>query len=195
VGEHTQHIEWRLIDIDFNQERKKELEDLNFSPAEVENMSETYKRYWAAYKRGDLRFNMQVPSKDYQDFADPICDFVLSEYQRHCDREYSRRDRKPRQWPPIFVCPRCEQLVMPKRVGRRKYCSDCSDLARAQKYRDKASPGEGRDYQWLYRLLGKERGLRNAFLRIEKNQERLKQIKFRQKTSSRCRRLMERMEI
>jgi hypothetical protein len=95
VGEHTRHIEWRLFEVVYSPYVQKELQDLNFTPAEVEKISEMYKRYWAAYKRGDPTFNMQIPSKDYQDFADPICDFVLSEYQRHRDKEYSRRDKKP----------------------------------------------------------------------------------------------------
>src|SRR4029077_10951599 len=137
-----------------------------------------------------LPLGLLIPSKDYRDLADPICDFLSSEYERYLNREISRKDKKGAPLVPIFVCPRCDKLVMPERTGRKKYCSVCTESARAEKYRQRAPAAEGKDYQWLYRLRRKEPGSRSVFLRNQRNQERLEQIKLRQKKSSRCQGLL-----
>jgi hypothetical protein len=145
-----------------------------------------------------LPLGLKMPTRDYRDLADPICEFLMSEYQAYLNRFLSRaysRHRKLEPVVPIFVCPGCNKLVMPERIGRKKYCSDCTDAARAEKYRHHAPAAEGRDYQWLYRLRHRELGLRKTFLRNEKNQMRLKQIKSRQTKSSRCQRLILDMKL
>jgi hypothetical protein len=183
---HTGHIKGvRLKEVFYNQ---ADVEKLNYPPAEMERLKEEHDKYWADWK--DSPLGILTPSKDYEDIADPICDFLLSEYQKYRSRERNRRDQEPPPAFPIFTCPRCNKLVMPERTGRKKYCSDCSDLARAEKYRQKAPNDENRDYQWLYRLRKMNPDLRRLRLRSPKGQERLKEIKARQRNSSRCQRLI-----
>lgn len=203
--DHGQHIEGMyLTEVTYDEKR---LQTFNYSQAELESFKEQAERIWnrAQYRRRDgqltgedwLPLGIRVPSRSYQDLADPICDFLMSEYGRYLDRflarEAGRRDKELPPIVPIFVCPRCNRLVMPDRTGRKKYCSVCTDVARAEKYRQKAPSDESRDYQWLYRLGQKEPGQRKVFLRKRQNQERLKEIKIRQKKSSRCQRLILKM--
>lgn len=186
LDEHTQHIGgMRLKEVCYD---PADAEKLNYTPAELERFKEEHDRYWADWKNSPL--GILTPSKEYRDIADPICDFVLSEYQESRNREQSRKDRKPRPTVPIFVCPNCKKLVMPERTGRKKYCSDCSDRARAEKYRQKAPSDENKDYQWLYRLRHLEPDQRKARLRISKFRERLEEVKARQGNSPRCQRLI-----
>jgi hypothetical protein len=193
LREHTQHIGgMRLKEVFYN---PADVEKLNYTPAELEHLKEVHDRYWADWKNSPL--GILTPSKEYYDIADPICDFVLSEYQKSRNREQSRKDKKPVPVVPIFVCPNpaCKKLVMPERTGRKKYCSDCSDHARAEKYRKKASPNENRDYQWLYRLKHTESTLRKVRLRDPKVRGRLKEIKASQPHSSRCQNLIQDMRL
>jgi hypothetical protein len=201
LNEHGQHIGGiNLVEVSYNE---KSLQNFNYTPAELKRFKEQSDRIWesAQYRRrGEdrltgtnmLPLGIYVPTKDYQDLADPICDFLMSEYQKYLDKylEYSRRDKEPAPVVPIFVCPRCNKLVMPERTGRKQYCSDCTDQARTEKYRQKAPAGEGRDYQWLYRLSKKDTGSRKVFLRNQKNQARLREVKSRQEESSRCQGLL-----
>ena len=188
LHEHTEHIGGvRLKEVCYILD---DVEKLNYTQTELEKFKEEHDRYWKGLKNEESPLGIWTPSKDYRDVADPVCDFLLSEYQKYRDKEYSRRDKTPAPPVPIFVCPNCNKLVMPKRAGKKKYCSDCSDRARAEKYREKASPNENRDYQWLYRLKQMGPTLRRVRLRNPKNQERLKEIKARQRDSSRCQSLL-----
>jgi hypothetical protein len=209
LREHGQHIAgMHLVEVSHKKQLEKSLQHFNYPAAELERFTEEADVIWNSAKysvRGGmagtvlLPLDIRVPAKDYQDLADPICDFLMSEYlrylNRHLNRQYSRRDKKPAPVVPIFVCPKCDKLVMPKRTGRKKYCSVCTDRARAEKYRQNAPAAEGRDYQWLYRLRQKEPALRRIVLRNAKNQMRLKQVKSRQKESSRCQRLILEMHL
>jgi hypothetical protein len=182
------------------------LQYYGYNPSERETFKEQAKRIWASaqysvtgqHKLGGtdlLPLGIQVPAREYLDLADPICDFLMSEYQKYVNRQPARRDKEPPPVVPIFVCPRCNKLVMPERTGRKTYCSVCTDSARAEKYRQNAPAAEGRDYQWLYRLSHREPALRRIFLRNQKNQVRLKQVKLRQKESSRCQGLLLEMHL
>jgi hypothetical protein len=199
--DHGQHIEGlALTEVRYNEKIDKSLENFGLTPSERNTLKGQFEKIWrgAQYRpRGQhtlagsdwLPLGIRVPTREYLDLADPVCDFVMSEYQKYVNRDFSSRD-KNLPVVPIFVCPRCNKLVMPERTGRKRYCSDCTDSARAEKYRDKAPADEGRDYQWLWRLWKKEPALRKMFLRNEKNRGRVKQIKSRQKQSSRCQRLI-----
>jgi hypothetical protein len=201
LREHGEHIKGRIFrEAHYAEEH---LRNLNYSPEELEKFKKQVKRIFdqAQYEtnyRGQptvvgedsLPLGLLLPSRGYRDFADPICDFLASEYERYLNREVSRKDKKAPPLVPIFVCPSCNKLVMPKRIGRRHYCSACSDLARAERYRQKASPDEGRDYAWLYRLLLQESGARKVRLSQPKVKQRLAEIKFRQKNSQRCQGLL-----
>jgi hypothetical protein len=195
IHEHIGHIEVRLMEVSLSLSAKERFKGLNYTSAELESFEEQCNRYWAGYKEGDSPFGIYIPSKEYQDLADPICDFILSEYQKYRSREYNRRDKKPAPWAPIFVCPNCNKLVIAERVGRKKYCSDCSDRARAEEYRQRASPDEDRDYQWLYRLRSLESDVRKIRLRNPNVRKRLSEIKARQQNSSRCQNLILKMRL
>lgn len=222
LDEHMPHIRWQLVEVERpeNIERLERierpdhiepgvLERFDYSADELESFREQAERYWAdatksvrpapglplMLKRGDDLFGIQTPAKQYDDLADPICDFVLTEYQKYREQEHSRKDKKPAPFVSIFVCPNCNKLVMPERTGRRKYCRDCSDKARAKSYLEKASPAENKDYQWLYRLKKAKPELRRARLRQEKVQARLTEIKARQQNSTRCQNLIQEMRL
>jgi hypothetical protein len=206
LREHGEHIRGQVF-----REASYSLENLrylNITPDELENFKEQIKgvldkAQYEKYHRGQptlvgknsLPLGILIPSRGYQDFADPICDFLSSEYQKYLNREVNWKDKGAARPVPIFVCPRCKKLVMPKRVGRRHHCSECSDRARAEKYRLKASPDEGRDYAWLYRLQHEESGERRARLRQPKVQQRLGEIKSRQKNSPRCQGLLQALHL
>jgi hypothetical protein len=206
LHEHGGHIGGiNLVETSYSEQS---LQNFNYTPAELEKFKEQSTRIWesARYgRRGENRLmgtnllplGIYVPTKDYQDLADPICDFLMSEYQKYIDRYlgHSRKDKESAPVVPIFVCPRCNMLVMPERTGRKQYCSVCTDSARAEKYRQKAPGGEGRDYQWLYRLSKKDTGSRKVFLRNQKNQARLREVKTRQTESSRCQGLLLAMRL
>src|SRR6266566_4835254 len=96
----------------------------------------------------------------------------MSEYQKYLNRQPSRRDKEPPPVVPVFVCPRCNKLVMPERSGRKQYCSICTDQARTEKYRENAPADEGRDYQWLYRLQNLTPDVRKVFLKSPKSRDR-----------------------
>lgn len=162
------------------------LKEFNYTAAELEAFKEQASRFWD----GGSPLGIRVPAKDYEDLADPICDFLLTEYQKYYAKEYVRRDKDPAPLVPIFICPRCDQLALAERVGRKKYCSKCSEQARSEKYRQGASPNEGRDYQFLHRLKKMDPALRKARLRQPKVKDRIAEIKARQKDSRRCQRLL-----
>jgi hypothetical protein len=191
---HTEHIGGvSLKEVNRPQHVSEDLKTLNYTTAEIQHFKDEANRYWEEMERSPL--GIWTPTKDYRDLADPICDFLLTEYQKWRNREYARRDKKPAPPVPICACPNCKKLVMPERVGRRKYCSDCSDKARAKSYVEKAPSDENRDYQWLYRLKKTRPELRRARLRQQKVQERLADIKARQQDSHRCKELMRRMGL
>ena len=194
--EHGRHVGGMHFDEVLPKEQvEKSLQGHNYTAAELADFKKQSEMIWVGQNL--LPLGLWVPTKDYQDLADPICDFLMSEYQKYLNREYSRVriDKDSAPIVPIFVCPRCNKLVMPERTGRKQYCSDCTDRARAEKYRQKAPADERKDYQWLYRLRDKEPALRKMFLRSPKNQARLKQVKSRQKESSRCQALFQEMHL
>jgi len=135
--------------------------------------------------RNDSPLEMKSLSRNYEDIADPICDFILNEYQRYRDGEY----REP---VPILVCtnPDCGKLVMPKRIGRKAFCSD---ECKAAKQRREIPQHEQTDYQWLYRLSKKPDGTKRIELRNESGRDRFAAIKARN-YGPRCERLIERLE-
>jgi hypothetical protein len=200
--EHADHIR-ALV---FKEVRYEEeyFRKLNYSPDELENIKQKTRRIfeqgrYMVDRRGQatlagedvLPLGQWIPSRSYIDVADSICDFLCSEYAKYLNREVSRKDKKAAPLTPIFVCPSCKKLVMPKRIGRRQYCSECSDRARTEKYRQRASPDEGRDYAWLNRLRNLESDTRKIRLRQPKVKQRLTEIKSRQKNSHRCQGLLQ----
>jgi hypothetical protein len=205
--EHGQHMgAMELTEISYNERVDKSLQNFGYTPSERETFREQSDRVWESAQyfprcehtiagKDWLPLGIKVPTREYRDLADPICDFLMSEYQKYINREFSRRDRRPPPVVPIFVCPRCNKLVMPERTGRKTYCSICTDTARAEKYRQHAPAAEGRDYQWLYRLKQKGPALRKIFLRNEKNLMRLNQVRSRQNESSRCQNLILEMKL
>jgi hypothetical protein len=193
--EHTGHIKWRLVEVDYPRNVMAELKELGYAPEDFYGLEEQSKKYWEGFRRGDSPLGIWTPAKDYQDLADPICDFLLTEYQRYREKDYSRRDKKPAPPVPIFICPSCNKFVVPERIGRKKYCSDCTNRSRAQSYRKNASPDEARDYVWLYRLLKADAGTRKTRLKHQKVKERLAEIKLRQRYSARCLRLIREMGL
>jgi hypothetical protein len=194
LNQHVEHIKWRLISVHPPQEFLKELEQ--YYPGEdLERFAEESEKYSTGWERGQTPHAIQLPSKEYPDLADPICDFLLTEYQKYHSRDYNRKDKKLPLLSPIFVCPNCNKLVLAARVGRKKYCDDCSDKARAKSYLEKASPDENKDYQWLYRLQKYDPGTRRARLRQPKVQERVAQIIGRQQNSTRCQKLIHEMRL
>lgn len=190
LREHMQHIKWDFAEVSVIEELKE-----YYSSEELEHFQEESRRYWAGFQKGDSPLGICTPTKEYYDLADPICDFLLTEYQKYRQREYSRKDKKLPPPVPIFICPVCDNLVLAERVGRRKYCANCSDKARARSYLEKASPEENKDYQWLYRLQHYDPGTRRARLRQQKVQKRLAEIRARQKESHRCQRLIHEMRL
>jgi hypothetical protein len=191
---HTEHIGgMSLKEVNRPQDVSEDLKKLNYTTAEIQHFKDEANKYWEEMERSPL--GIWTPTKDYWDLADPICDFLLTEYQTWRNREYARKDKKPAPPVPIVACPNCKKLMMPERIGRRKYCSDCSDKARAKSYLEKASPDEGRDYQWLYRLSKEKPDVRRTRLRQPKAKERLTEVKVRQKNSHRCQRLLLRMGL
>jgi len=194
LREHVDHIKWRLISPHMPQVFLEQLEPY-YSHDDLESFTEESERYSAGWQRRETPHGIQLPAKDYDDLADPICDFLLTEYQKYHAREYSRRDKKLPPLSPLFVCPRCGKLVMAERIGRRKYCPDCSDKARAKSYLKKASPDENKDYQWLYRLQKEDPGRRRARLRLPKAKQRLAEIIARQQNSTRCQKLIHDMRL
>ena len=202
-GEHIRGIS--LTDVPHKEELQKSLQNSNYTATELESLKEHSQMIWDNARYGLRRqttivgtdllpLGLRVPTKGYEDLADPICDFLMSEYQAYLNRPYSRH-KKASPIVPIFVCPSCNKLVMPERTGRKQYCSDCTDRARAEKYRQKAPANERKDYQWLYRLRHKEPTLRKMFFHSQKNQVRLKEIKSRQRESSRCQGLIRGMHL
>jgi hypothetical protein len=204
LGEHCKHIRLELKEVSYV---LQELNKLNYSPGELEGFREQQHRIFegSRYRAANgamagtnfSPFGILAPAKEYEDFADPICDFLLSQYQSRLNKEYSndRMDKASAPLVPIFVCPSCDKIVMPERTGRKKFCSACSSKARTQKYLQKASPNENRDYQWLYRLLHAKPDVRKMYMRNEKNRTRLREIKTRQRQSSRCKNLMQNMGL
>jgi hypothetical protein len=206
LREHEDHIRG-LVLREFRYEQKY-LRDLNYSPDQLEVFKQQTERVakqarYEIYHHGQsklvgedsLPLGVWVPSKGYKDLADPICDFLTSEYEKYLNSEVSRKDKKAAPLVPIFACPICNKLVMPKRIGRRHACSECSDRARSEKYRQKASLHEGRDYAWLNRLLHQEPGVRKVRLGKEKVKQRLREVKARQKNSRRCQGLLQDLRL
>jgi len=204
LHEHGQHIRGLVLKEIFYDD--KALERFNYAPSEMERFKEYQEKIWTEVQyektyRGEraisgkdnLPLGILVPARDYQDLADPICEFLLSEYQRHLNKEVSWKGRGPVV--PIFVCPQCKKLVLPTRVGRKQFCSECSDQSRARKYREKAPPYEAKDYAWLYRLKHNDSSTRKARLRQQEVQQRLQEIKSRQKASRRCQGLLKMMGL
>src|ERR1035437_5404605 len=214
LREHMQHIKWVFnevnpipearsdvdrapdarSEVDPNWDARKDLEEL-YPPADIERFEEVARKYWAGWRAEDSPLGIWTPAKDYEDLADPICDFLLTEYQKYRDRDPSRRDRRPPPAVPIFICPKCGQFVMPDRIGRKQSCSDCSDQVRRERKRQKDLTFERTDYQYLYRLKTFGPTEQKIRLRQPKVQKRLKLIKIRQKDSSLCQRMILGMKL
>jgi hypothetical protein len=214
LREHMQHIKWVFneanpipkdrssVDFASNTEReveqnsiaRKDLEEL-YSTADIERFEIATRKYWAGWKAGDSPLGIWTPAKDYEDLADPICDFLLTEYQKYRDRDPSRLDRRPPPAVPIIICPKCDQFVMPQRVGRKQACTNCSDQVRREKKRQKDLPFERTDYQFLYRLKRDGPTVRKVRLRLLKVQKRLRLIKVRQKDSSLCQKMISDLKL
>jgi hypothetical protein len=79
--------------------------------------------------------------KDYEDMADPICDFVCRENLKFQREEYKRPT-------PVFVCQECGKFFVPQRIKNNQRCSqDCRDRHSTARTSDASA-----DYQWLRRL-------------------------------------------
>jgi len=107
-----------------------------------EVQSEESSRVWKSSGEPKKRpLSIHTRSKNYQDIADPICDFILDELDRI---------REENQQVPIFLCqnPQCKQLIMPARVGRGRFCPD---RCKSAYHRGETSQQVLNDYQWLYR--------------------------------------------
>lgn len=74
---------------------------------------------------------------EYATLASLICNFIASE----CDRG--------RRLVRSCASKACGKLIVPKRVGRKLYCSPACG---ARAHQSQKSPEERRDYMWLYRL-------------------------------------------
>jgi hypothetical protein len=194
LQEHSEHIGGTRLKETYY-DSNMDMPKFNYTPAELEQFKAEYRGYSQASKDGDSLLGILAPGKDYKDVADPICDFILSEYQKYRNREYSRKDKTPPPLVTVFVCSKCDKLVMPDRAGRKKSCSECSDQVRADKYRQKASPDENRDYQWLYRLNKMDSASGRQRLHQPKGQQRLADVKARQQNSRRCQRLIHEMRL
>ena len=192
LQQHRQHIS-ALVFVEASHSGQR-VRSLNYGLEELDYFKKRIARILDQGK-DSLPFGLLIPSKGYWDLADPICDFLCSEYERYLNKEVSRKDKKLAPLTPIFVCPRCNKLVMPERIGQKHFCSICSEQARAEKYRQKASPDEGRDYAWLYRLLHLPLDTRKIRLRQPKVKRRLAEIKSRQKNSSRCQSLLQDLRL
>jgi hypothetical protein len=200
LREHADHISGLVLkEAAF---REEYFRNLNYGFDEIEKFERRIKRIFSQARyisdnhgerilvgEDSLPLGLLIPSKGYKDIADPICDFLSSEYDRYLNEEVSRKDKKA-PLAPIFVCPRCNKLVMPRRIGQRKYCVECSDRGRTEKYRQNASPDEGRDYAWLYRLRNLDSDTRKIRLRQPKVKQRLAEVKSRQRNSHRCQGLL-----
>lgn len=119
-------------------------------------------RYWKS--DGEPKDDFPHRTLRYEDLADPICDFILNEHERYHDEEYERaRKSKFTGIAPIRFCdrPACDNLFMPERLGRKKYCSDVCRASRDQEER----PDFKRCYQCLYRLEGLKKSGKMAVLR------------------------------
>jgi hypothetical protein len=195
LQEHIGHIKWRLIEVDYPRNVMPELKELGYAPEDFYGLEEQSKKYWEGFRRGESPLGIKTPAKKYEDLADVICDFVATEYQKYREKDYSRAEKRPASPVPVIICPNCDKFVVPDRFGRKKYCSDCTNRARAESYRKKGSPNEARDYAWLYRLRQAEPRLRAARLRQPKNKQRLAEIKARQRNSARCLKLIRKMGL
>lgn len=107
-----------------------------------EGHSEESGRVWKSSGEPKKRpLGIHTRSKNYQDIADPICDFILDELDRM---------REENKEAPIFLCqnPQCKRLIMPARVGRGRFCPD---RCKSAYHRGETSQQTLNDYQWLYR--------------------------------------------
>src|ERR1700741_1386204 len=118
LREHGEHIKGRIFREAYY--AGEYLRNLNYTPDELEKFKKQVKRIWdqaqyETYHRGQrtvvgedsLPLGLLLPSRGYRDIADPICDFLSSEYERYINREVSRKDKKAPPLVPIFVCPSC----------------------------------------------------------------------------------------
>lgn len=184
LREHTEHIGGvHLVEVEYSEPK------LDDPEAPAESM-----KYWSrdGKVKDESPLGVYKVCRDYRDLADPICEFVSNEHQKFRDGGY----KKPI---PIFVCPSCNKLVMPERVGKKQFCSSCSDQARAERYRKKAPPDELRDYQYLRRLKvdlqGEKPAVRTMRLKNPHIRRRVNQIKKRMQTSPRCQNLVREMKL
>jgi hypothetical protein len=162
------------------------LGEVPYAPDDPEHFEESSRYYeHGGRSKDDSPLGIHDLSRGYQDIADPICDFVLNEYQKYRNGEYKHPV-------PIFLCgnPNCGKLVMPQRIGRKTFCSN---ECKAAKQRLEIPQGEQTDYQWLYRLSKKSDGVKKAELRLKSSFERLMDIKAHE-YGPRCKRLVEKLE-
>jgi hypothetical protein len=162
------------------------LGEVPYTPEDPDHFDES-RRYWehGGHPRDDSPLESHDLSKSYKDIADPVCDFLLNEYQKYRNGEY--KDPVP-----IFLCtnPDCGKLVMPQRIGRKAFCSD---ECKAAKQRQEIPQQEQTDYQWLYRLSNKTEGVKRAELRSKSGQDRFNGIKARN-YGPRCKRLIDKLD-
>jgi hypothetical protein len=134
----------------------------------------------------DLSLLVFFGTRSYRDIADPIMGFLLEEHEKFLKGEYKEAI-------PIVVCanPACNKMVMPERVGKRKFCSDaCKALERRRIIPQK----QRTDYQWAHRLWKMPPAPRLKALRNRENRERLKRIKAEQDYGPACQELIRNLE-
>jgi hypothetical protein len=123
----------------------------------------------------------------YRDIADPIVEFILEEHERFLDEIC----KEPI---PLIICsnPACNKLVMPERIGKKKFCSDDCKTAN---HKGNMPKSERRDYMWLYRLSKREGAPKRKALKSHEGQERFSAIKAEKDYGPACKELIRKLEL
>ena len=83
-----------------------------FDPDDEEHFEESNRVWQLSGEPKKRPLGIYTRSKNYQDIADPICDFILNELERIAEDDGQL---------PICACegPNCNKLIMPERTGKR----------------------------------------------------------------------------
>jgi hypothetical protein len=163
-----------------------------FDPDDEEHFEESNRVWQLSGEPKKRPLGIYTRSKNYQDLADPICDFILNELERITEDDGQV---------PICACegPNCNKFIMPERIGKGRFCSDACKSAY---YRRKNSPSASNDYQWLYRCYtlvhpDKPKAEWNVGLlrrKLAKNKANFERIQSEHKDVARIRKLIAKLE-
>ena len=163
-----------------------------FDPDDEEHFEESNRVWRLSGELKELPLGIYTRSKNYQDLADPICDFILNELERIAEDGGQV---------PICACegPNCNKLIVPERTGKGRFCSNACKSAY---YRRKNSPSASNDYQWLYRYYtlvhqDKPKAEWNAGLlrrKLASNKANFERIRSEHKDVARIQKLIARLE-